>query len=373
MVGGNTSSWRNTANHSPLIRSVFFKSAFSDMHKHEAWMSSSTEVPKIDRMRRSYFLGDQGTKVAMSLEQKRKGTHHARYFAHQLLDYENQQIETEDGEEEAEYGDYVAKKRKMAGPPPACGMASSIPACTQAPRKTTGGKAPRKMLLSTTRFNVQDLDMDEDADADEDEDEEEELYDYEDDSYRYGSKKPMESKQSLLHLLSTEIIINTRLHGELTCFRTIFDSWNSLLPHQTITSVLSFLGVSSRWSNFFARYLQAPLKFADDPSSEPRLRRRGMPGSHALSDTLGETVLFCLDFAVNRSTNGADLYRLGDDIWFWNKDYDTCTNAWGSILKFAEVMGVRVGHWSVLSRVTTLTAASVGRKKDRECPHLAHW
>jgi hypothetical protein len=106
--------------------------------------------------------------------------------------------------------------------------------------------------------------------------------------------------------------------------------------------VLDFLGVSSKWKKFFENYLQAPLKFKDDLASEPRLRRRGMPGSHALSDTLGETVLFCLDFAVNQATNGPDLYRLGDDVWFWNKDYDTCASAWASVLKFTEVMGVKV-------------------------------
>ena len=127
--------------------------------------------------------------------------------------------------------------------------------------------------------------------------------------YRSKNKNPMEAKQSLIRLVSTEIIMNTRLHGELTCVRTIFDSWYSLLPHQTISTILEFLGVSEEWMTFFARYLEAPLKFMDDPSSEPRLRRRGMPGSHSLSDTLGENVLLCLDFAINQATAGAELYR----------------------------------------------------------------
>ncbi|CAA9958470.1 hypothetical protein PTMSG1_02028 [Pyrenophora teres f. maculata] len=329
--------------------SVFFKSAFSAMHKHEAWTRNATEIPKTDRIRRSYFLGDQGAKVAASLEQRRKSMHHARYFAHQLLDFEAQQIEMEEGEEEAEYGDYIVKKRKMTGQAPVTAMVSSIPGRTnQTARRSTGGKAPRKQLASKAmRYSLQeDLDLDEDTETDEDDDDDDadddESYDYEDDRYRCESKKPMEAKQSLLHLLSTEIIVNTRLHGELTCFRTIFDSWNPLLPHETILTILSFLGISDKWTKFFARYLHAPLKFADDPSSEPRLRRRGMPGSHALSDTLGETVLFCLDFAVNQATHGVDLYRIGDDVWFWNKDYDTCANAWTSVVKFAEIMGVKL-------------------------------
>lgn len=346
------------------------------MHKHEAWTRNSTEVPKTDRARRAYFLGSRGTKVTGSLEQKRKSTHHARYFAHQLLNFETQQIETEEGEEEAEYGDYVAKKRKVAVQAPASATVPVAPVrMRQTMRMSTGGKAPRKQLAATNFCGVQDMNLDmgevKEEDEDEEENEDDDPYDDDDDSYRLGPKKPMEAKQSILHLLSTEIIINTRLHGELTCFRTIFDSWNSLLPHQTILTVLSFLGVSNRWSGFFARYLQAPLKFADDPSSEPRLRRRGMPGSHALSDTLGETVLFCLDYAVNQATSGADLYRLGDDVWFWNKDYDTCASAWASILKFTDVTGVKVGHLSPLFEVVTLTAASVGREKDWQRAHLA--
>jgi hypothetical protein len=170
--------------------------------------------------------------------------------------------------------------------------------------------------------------------------------DKEDEQYRLRAKQPMEAKQSLLHLASTEIIVNTRLHGELSCFRTTFDSWNSLLSHQTIFAVLEFLGVSKKWMTFFQSYLQAPLKFMDD--AEPRLRRRGMPGSHALSDTLGETVFFCLDFGINQATGGTDSYRLGDEIWFWNKDYNKCASAWASILKFTEVMGVKVGLYCSL-------------------------
>ena len=80
----------------------------------------------------------------------------------------------------------------------------------------------------------------------------------------------------------------------------------------------------------------------DDPSAEPRLRRRDMPGSHVLSDTLGEAILFFLDYAVNQAT-GQDLYRLGDEAWFWNPDYEKCASAWASVLKFTAVMGVKVG------------------------------
>ncbi|KAG9186869.1 hypothetical protein G6011_09977 [Alternaria panax] len=237
--------------------SVFFESAFLDMHKHVAWKRNFTEISKTEKLRREYFLGDRGIQIHSFVERKRESIHRNKYFAHQLLDYDPQQIEAGEGEEEAEYKDYVASKQESES-------------------------------------------MEDDEEFEDDSD----SYSAGDEEYRRQPKKPIQAKQSLLHLVSTEIVLNTRLHGQLYCLHTTFDSWNPLLPHQTIYTVLDVFGVSEKWQNFFAHYLQAPLKFMDDPSSEPRLRRRGMPGSHTLSDTLGETVLFCLDFAVNQATGG---------------------------------------------------------------------
>jgi hypothetical protein len=268
-----------------------------------------------------YFLGDKGTKLSPSLEGKRIRTHRNRYFAYQLLDDDTQQVEIEEGEEEAEYGDYMPVKSAK--------QSRIVLASVQ----TTGGRTKQTARKSVGRASAYEEKEDSDDEADTEDEYEE---------YASQPKRPMEAKQRLLHLLSSEIIINTRLHGEFTSFRTQFDSWNPLLPHQTILTILDFLGVSSKWRKFFEKYLQAPLKFMDDTSAEPRLRRRGMPGSHTLSDMLGELVLFCLDFSVNQATNGAMLHRLGDDLWFWNKNYDTCANAWAEIVHFTEVMGVKV-------------------------------
>jgi hypothetical protein len=124
----------------------------------------------------------------------------------------------------------------------------------------------------------------------------------------------------------------------------VFDSWNPLLPHDTILTVLEFLGVSDTWRTFFKKFLQAPLKFMDDEDAAPRLRRRGMPGSHALSDVFGECIFSCLDYSINQATDGGMLHRLYDDIWFWSEDYEKCAQAWASVVKFTKVMGVQVGN-----------------------------
>ncbi|KAF2034986.1 hypothetical protein EK21DRAFT_85090 [Setomelanomma holmii] len=288
-----------------------------------------TVVPKNDRMRRHWFLGSQWIQnYGNSLENERDQTHQERYFAHQLLDYETQQIDEEEGEKEAEYGEHVqqAKKRKLG----AALQTQQAPSCggrtKQTARKSTGGKAPRMQLASQAARKSAPSSGGVAAYHDEEEECEED--DNDDDGWE--SRQPMAAEQNLLHLLSTEVIVNTRLNGELSCFRTVFESWNPLLPHQTVLAILEFFGVSETWRTFFEKFLEAPLKFTENgPSAEPRLRQRGTPGSHTLSDILGESVLFCLDFAVNQATDGALLYRLYDD-------------AWDSVLRFTEVMGVEL-------------------------------
>ncbi|CAO2650340.1 Nn.00g016320.m01.CDS01 [Neocucurbitaria sp. VM-36] len=338
--------------------SVFFKTRFLAILDHNAWLGSNTEVPKIDRLRRSYFLGDRGTQTTPSLQDKRIKTHRNRYFAYQLVDHDTQSVEMEEGEEEAEYGDYVDTSRKRqrpmynaassyAPPPPPPQQQQQMmmqqAMMQQAPMQQAQSysmHAPRQARAKqTARRSVHQMQAGPGTYADEDDNSEE---DSDDTEYYKKTKRPMDAKQGLLHLVSTEIIVNTRLYKELTCFRTVFDSWNPLLPHESVLSILEFLGVSGKWSKFFQKFLQAPLKFTDDQSSEPRLRRRGTPGSHALSDMLGEVVLFCLDFGVNQATDGALLHRLYDDVWFFNKDYEKCVNAWASVLKFTAATGVKL-------------------------------
>jgi hypothetical protein len=316
--------------------SVFFKTAFLGIRRQNAWKSSRTEIPKMDRMRRQYFLGHQWTDIRSTLEGERDATHRGSYFLHQLLDYDTQETEVEEGEEEAEYDDFVAPKKRR--------QMMSV-AAQQPPRRTK--QTARKSIATLSSVHV--------AHGEEAEEDDDDmgfgLFDGDDGPPRYGPKRPMEAKQDLLHLLSTEIIVNTQIHGELSCFRTVFESWNPLLPHQTVLQVLDFFGVSERWKTFFTKFLQAPLKFMEDgPSAEARLRRRGTPGSHTLSDVLGESVLFCLDFAVNQATDGALLHRLYDDVWFWSKDYEKCVKAWESVSQFTRIMGVEVGWISLPSK-----------------------
>ena len=149
----------------------------------------------------------------------------------------------------------------------------------------------------------------------------------------------MEAKHRLLHLIAAEVAINIKLHGEFTCFHSVFDQWDDSLAHTTILTVLEFFGVSEKWLVFFRKFLEVPLKFLGEPVG-PRTRRRGLPGSHILSGVFGEVILFCLDFSVARNTDGSFVHRIYDDLWFWSSDHSKCVEAWKTVATFAKAMGV---------------------------------
>ena len=283
--------------------SVFFKRAFVTFAKSDgAWTSLRKPIPKLDRKRREYFLGSQAHKP--SVQSKRENLYMANYFMSILLDFEMQDVSVGDGDKE----------------------------CDFAVRDKEGGKTMSKKHKSK-RFSCAMVDSS-------DEDESQDVQ-----TPTNSSKNPMEIKQQLFHLLSTEILINTELYGEFTCIRSEFHNWGQTLPHSTIALVLTFFGVSNKWLNFFMKFLQAPLKFLEDDSAvESQVQKRGVPESHVLSDVFGEAVLFCLDFSVNQVTGGGQLYRMHDQFWFWSSSHENCIKAWIAVQDFGRVMGVSLNE-----------------------------
>ncbi|KAF7905705.1 hypothetical protein EAE99_012006 [Botrytis elliptica] len=182
-------------------------------------------------------------------------------------------------------------------------------------------------------------------------------------------KSPQQITQSVLHTLVTEIIMQTRLGNPVTVVRSDFAWFGPSLSHTSMFSVLSHFGVSSRWISFFRRALEAPMVFpSDGPSAPVRIRKRGTPISGPLSDMLGETVLFCLDFAMNNRTNGARLYRLHDDIWFWGSE-SVCVSGWNVMKEFAALMGLafntdKTGSCTVTRHPTTITKVPSSLPKE---------
>ncbi|KFY12559.1 hypothetical protein V492_03810 [Pseudogymnoascus sp. VKM F-4246] len=161
-----------------------------------------------------------------------------------------------------------------------------------------------------------------------------------DDRSDVETKSPTRIIQTFLRLLETDIIMKTRLGEDVTVVRSDFKWFGPSLPHSTMFTVLRYYGVSDRWIGFFKKALEAPMQFTNDgPGAPIQVRKRGTPISGPLSDMLGESVLFCLDFAFNQRTNGAFLWRLHDDIWFWG-DKSTCETGWNVMTEFSELMGL---------------------------------
>jgi len=295
--------------------SVLWKQSFSDFRKYRGvWKLPRESVSLLDMKRREYFLGRMSERP--NVESKKQRIYHRDYFMARLLDYESQQRTGEEGDEEADLDTDVTPKRAPA------------------PRRQMASQAKRRSSVCAYRHrNAEEYIVD-------DEDLNDSDSEFDDEDQNDEARNHMEAKQSLLHLLSTEIAMKCRLHGEITCFRSQIESLYSSLPHDTIECVLRFLGVSKKWLKFFRTFLQAPLKFIDDESAEPRLRMRGTPGAHMLSDVFGEVVLFCLDFKVNQDAAGELLWRLHDDFWFWSAKNEACVKAWTTIDKFNKTMGL---------------------------------
>lgn len=289
--------------------SVFFKQAFHRYRRSGGpWITP--EVPTADKQRLQYYASDLTTQG--SVQELRRNTFWKEYFVAQLLDHAHQAVDHLDGEEEAQPVPQLKAKRHARG---YLARAAPAPAGATVQMESYTG-FDRETDLHTIQPEYEDTTK---------------------------TLNPMERKQKLLHILATEAAINTRTHGEFTALHAGFARWNDLLPHTTVRSIMSLFGVSKKWLDFFVRFLETPLQFlGDDPSIPPRTRRRGAPASHVLSDVFGEVTLFCLDFAVNRATNGSTLYRLFDDVWFWNCSHEATITAWAAVESFARATSTEV-------------------------------
>ena len=159
-----------------------------------------------------------------------------------------------------------------------------------------------------------------------------------------SSKSPLATKQSMLRLVTSELLLNTKVYGEFLVLQSDFKWFGPSMPHDTIFAVLKFFCVPDKWLRFFKKFLEAPLVFEQDgPGAEPQIRKCGIPMAHVLSDALSEVVLFCLDFAVNKRTAGANIHRFHDDLWFWGQE-STCIQAWNAMQEFSNVMGLQLNE-----------------------------
>ncbi|KAI7636815.1 hypothetical protein KC343_g1062 [Hortaea werneckii] len=307
--------------------SVFFKNAFRQFRKtKDVWKSPGQEIGYSERKERSHYLGQSSKRpTIMSIKKK---LYAKDYFLSQLLDSETQESEGTEGEEEADFKEF-AQHTQQLGRAKQTAARASRPSAPRFLREESSEEEDE-----STGYGLFDGSSDDDVEGNEDdEDDEDEIR---------TSRNTMAARQGLLHLLSTDVLIQTRVKGDITCFRSQIDNLYPSLPHQTITTVLGYFGVSEKWLRLFARFLGAPLRFQDESPGHTRPRKTGTPASHVLSEVFAEVVLFCLDFTINQKADGEILWRHNDDFWFWSASEERCVGAWNAINDFLRTAGLEL-------------------------------
>ncbi|PWY85078.1 hypothetical protein BO70DRAFT_335252 [Aspergillus heteromorphus CBS 117.55] len=153
-------------------------------------------------------------------------------------------------------------------------------------------------------------------------------------------------RQLLLRKIATEALLHRHMHGAAVVIQSDMKWYATCLPHGTIIAVMKYVGFPPEWIGFYHRYLAAPLNMDDSCEGRepigPRIRKRGIPFSHASEKLLGEMILFFMDLTVNRAT-GMLLYRLHDDLWLCGEP-SKCVRAWDVMHQYARVTGLEFNH-----------------------------
>ncbi|OQO10154.1 hypothetical protein B0A48_04511 [Cryoendolithus antarcticus] len=327
----------------------------------DVWKLTGETMTPLDRKRREYFLGTLPGGRTLAAE-KRK-TYRQDYFVSQLMTSPYQQRNDAEGDEEAELDLEQAEGVEMDSvqQKPRRALQTARKSTQQlAPRRQMASMAASKSAPSGNRFTSAEAYADEDDESDEDMG----FGHFDDEATGFddaGSNPPMSTmaaKKQLLRLLSTDIHISTRTSGGLAAFRTQIQDLYPSLPHVTILTVLEYLGVPKQWLGFFTQFLQAPLRFHDEPDAKPRQRLTGTPSSHVLSEMFADVVLFNLDFLINQRAEGELLFRVNDDVWFWSSKPQVCADAWSLVKNFTCTVGLKLSDNHTGSAVIRRTSGN---------------
>ncbi|KAF5329800.1 hypothetical protein D9619_009071 [Psilocybe cf. subviscida] len=170
---------------------------------------------------------------------------------------------------------------------------------------------------------------------------------------------PVDIKQKLLHMMTTECYLNTELHGTHAAVCSDFEWFGPSLPHSSILTILEFLGMSKPWLSFYKAFLAAPVRFAGD--TDARIRTCGTPFNYSLSLVCGEAIMFFMDFTVNQRAEGLFLYRMHDDLWLWDAKVDKVAAGWTEMQKYAALVGLRFNEKKTGSAYIGPTTNTVAR------------
>lgn len=156
------------------------------------------------------------------------------------------------------------------------------------------------------------------------------------------TKPDIDFKQAFLHTLSTEIRLHQVIRSDkpLVVVQADLESFGPSVVHDAALIALEYFGVPKYWLEFFKKFLQPRVSFAENES--PQEVVRGVPTSHTLSSLFGETLLFLLDLLVNQKCNGMRIYRISDEFWFWGDVTENVTKAWDTMNTYGKMVGLKI-------------------------------
>jgi hypothetical protein len=172
----------------------------------------------------------------------------------------------------------------------------------------------------------------------------------------------------LMKTLAVERKLREAFDGQAHVGSVHFTSLASSLPHQTVLTVLKFIGVSEITVNLFARFLSTKLNIGPDVRGTPdRIlpRARGVPDGHTLEIFFTEAVMFFLELVIHQKT-GSYLYRLRDRAYFvGNREQYQAYQE--HVAKFADTLGLEfvfedgksIGFLEIDARSTSICASKV--------------
>lgn len=164
---------------------------------------------------------------------------------------------------------------------------------------------------------------------------------YEEDPDSDGKEKSgLAIRQLLLQQIATNVIMRRTLHGSVAVVQSDLQWYATGLPHSTLFAVLRFWGIPEDWIKFFKKFAEAPLRMDPTPGQNVQLRKRGIPITDAFEKLFGESVLWCMDVAVNRLCS-TTLIRFHDDLWLCGEP-SVCAKAWETIQGFVTVLGLDI-------------------------------
>ncbi|RAR07966.1 hypothetical protein DDE83_006211 [Stemphylium lycopersici] len=150
----------------------------------------------------------------------------------------------------------------------------------------------------------------------------------------------------IIKTLATDCRLRQVFDGSVSVSAFQFDSLSESLPHDTVITVLKYLGVSGVPLDFFQRLLRVKLhmRASHHVAEEFMVRTCGVPVNHSLGTLFTEVLMTLLEFAIRKKT-GMYMYRLYNQCYFVGTR-DQTTMFEDELSRFSQVMGIKAHHIS---------------------------